>query len=187
MSHRFGKGIGGYSLIELSVVLVVAITLGVLAAPLLTGPLRDREFGVFAAELTGQLLLARSHALHMREEVHFDFQSDREFRYRLLRRRPGGGWRALSLNTWPFGYGRTIHAALPAWPLPHPHTGSPIRHPISSTHGQRFFFGAEGSSSGSVVFSDGRDRVLCAVISGETGRFRVYLWNRSEGDWDVYY
>jgi len=178
--------IRAYSLFELMVVLTVSLFLMSVTCPLFSRQLEESRFRAFCAELSGHLTLARHVAQVTETPVRMALSPDRETRYRCLQD-TNGKTRTLSVSSWQAGYNRKIGNHLPASPLPHPTGSGKLVRALSSTHAPDLVFGGRGASSATVVFSDGDERTVCVVVSGQTGRFRIFRWQPDTAMWKALY
>jgi len=169
----------GFSLIELVVVLALNAILFGLALPVLERPLKDAAFDRFEFELTGTLIEARRYAQLSGRAVWF--LPCENGGYRLVLDQRDGDLLTES------GVAGTIQCRLPDQGLRHPTSGGALSSSFSSSHSDGFVFRAKGSSSGTIVYSDGHSRAVCMILSGQTGRFRVFSWNRWEDIWEPRY
>jgi len=175
-----------FTLIEMMVVLSISLFLSAIVFPTYSRQLERARFEVFASELTGHLLLARRRAVLAGESVHMDFSESDSWRFRSLVEDSEGQWREISRSTATAG-NDDFKSRLPDFPLPHPTQPRNIQQALSSLHAPEVIFTPKGSSSATLVFCDNRNQVICAVISGQTGRFRIFTWDESSGDWKVYF
>ena len=175
-----------HTLLELLVVLTLVLFLMAVSWPFFSEQIRDSRFRAFTSELSGALVTARTAAQMTESPVHLDLTADETTRFRCLLL--DGEEPVLLLNSpWRGGYDNRIRNRLPPEPLPHPTRSGSLDNALSSTHAPRLIFGSRGSSSGTIVFSDGESRAVCAVVSGSTGRFRVFLWNSAAAEWRPIY
>jgi len=174
-----------YSLVEVMAVLVVNLIIFSLSLPLIMKPVRDSHFDQFACELTSHLVTARRMAQITGYSVWFTVKRDPEERYRVSQNSRDGKIEILS--HFGSGYPSSISNELPARVLLHPVSGNPIERSFSSTHLNGIVFKSKGSSSGTVVFSDGGTRAVCAVFSGQTGRFRLFMWDDDAESWNPFF
>ncbi len=174
--------IRAYTLLELMVVLAISLFLFSLACPLFSAQIEEGRFRAFCAELSGNLTLARHVAQITESPVRMAFTSDDENRYRCLQE-IDGDTRVLSVSSWHARYDRRIKNRLPPTALPHPTGNGDLTRALSSTHAPDLVFGGRGSSSGTLVFSDGDQRTVCVVVSGRTGRFRIFRWQADTTMW----
>jgi len=175
-----------YSLVELLVVLSIVLILIAVSWPLFAEQIHNSRFRAFTSELTGTLVTARSVAQMTENPVHLDLAPDGMSRFHCTMLI---GEREVFLvnSPWRGGYDNRIRNALPSEPLPHPTRSGDISKPLGSTHAPKLIFSSRGSSSGTVVFSDDEGRAVCVVVSGNTGRFRVFLWDRGAAAWRPFF
>lgn len=176
----------GFSLVELLVVVAVAGLLTAWALPTFDRPIRDSQFHAFAAELTANVILARAYAQMSGQSVELDFTETAQYRYRCSAH--GVAQRQLlCAHAWEPGYPSRVRNQLPASPLPHPAGQGMLDRAMSSTHAPKVIFAPGGSSNATLVFSDGAERSVCVIVSGQSGRFRVFLWDEMTHAWLDYY
>ena len=182
MSHSVG-----YTILELAVVLGMILILASFTFPSLSSAARDSHFHAFAAELTGHLVMARYQAQNNETSVAVDFTPTGHYRYACFVSSDTDNWDLISFSPWRRNYRARIRNRLPPNPLLHPTRSTMLDDPLRSTHAPKIIFGPNGSSSGTVVFSDGGQRVLCVVVSGQTGRFRVFIRTPRHPTWKIYF
>jgi len=173
----------GFSLVEMLTAMALSLILIAFAMPLFTSLTRDQQFSAFAAELSANLAMARRHAQTAHTGVRLEFESDAQFRYRMFAADADGQWRPLLHSVWQDGYPQNIRCQLPAAVLPHPTRPRDIETPIVGLHAPDLHFGPTGSGGGTVVFSDGEERAVCAVVSPQSGEARLFLWRPGESRW----
>ncbi len=176
----------GFTLVELMMVIAISLVMLSLTFPAFSARIRDSQFETFAAELAGHLVYARHQAQVNETSFALDFEATTDYRYACLMAEDEN-WTLVSLSPWRHNYFTKIRNQLPTDPLPHPTQKKVLDTALSSTHAPRVIFGPRGSSSGTIVFSDGKGRALCVVVSGQTGRFRVYIRTRTAPSWRKYY
>lgn len=176
-----------FSLLEMLVVISISTFLFAVSLPLLTHQAREAHFKSFASRLTGTLSLARRYAQIAGTSVRVDFTETEQYRFRVLADAGDGQWRPLAQNVRQANYSGRIRNQLPAGALPHPTQNKTLTRALSSTHAPFIIFGPRGSSSGTLVFSDGEERAVCAVISSQTGRIRVFLWRAESRSWQRFF
>jgi len=174
-----------YSLVEVMVVLACQGILFGLALPILTRPVNDSHFDQFCSELTGHLVHSRRLAQLTGRSVWFSVKREEGERYRVSCDSRDGSVQIRSIAG--SGYPSHISNDLPSIPLTHPVSGKPLKLAFSSSQLNGFVFREKGASSGNMVFSDGDKRAVCVVVSGETGRFRVYTWNIWDETWKLFF
>ena len=165
-----------FTLVELMVSLIITSILLAVGWPLFANHIDSSRFHAFSAELTGHMVLARHLALTTETSVQLDFRGDETSRYRCIQV-DGANTRIVSEAPWRGGYDSLISLKLHPRDLKHPtQTSKVITKPLSSTHAPKFIFTSRGSSSGTLLYSDGKQRAVCAVVSGSTGRFSIFRW-----------
>lgn len=172
-----------HTLLELLVTLTLSTILAAVSWPLFGERLRDARFQAFAGQLTEHLILVRAVAQQQETTTALDLTPDHRTLYRCLVDDETG---ERVFKERGFAGLEGVAAAVPH-ALPHPTSSRQITTGLSSTHAPHIRFSPIGASSATVVFSDGPKRVLCAVISSRTGRFRVYRWNAHTYDWEVFF
>lgn len=170
-----------HSLLELMVTLAIIAMMMLVSLPLLDGPIDDARFHAFSAELTGNLIYARRYAQVSHETLVLEFSDDPDAYYRCWIERDSGDRELLLLHSRLSRGG--IALTLPEGPIPHPTVSRTLDRPLTSTHEPEVHFTYRGASASSICFSDGEERVFCAVISPNSGRIRTYLWNADVHDW----
>ncbi len=176
-----------FSLLELLMVIAISTLLFTLALPPLAHQARDAHMRSFAAKLSANLGMARRYAQIAGTSVKLDFTETQDYRFQVLVDLGNDQWRPLIQNIAQSGYGERIRNQLPASALPHPTQNKMLTTPLSSNHAPFLIFGPRGSSSGTLVFSDGGNRAVCAVISSQTARIRVYLWRATDQSWQQFF
>ncbi len=174
-----------YSLIELMLGLAITALMLVIAVPLFSGPIGDSKFHAFAAEMTGNLVMARRYAQVSHRPVWFEFSEDEESYYNCWIEREDGSRELIAQHSKP----RDSHIDLTLLPttMPHPTQAKSIDQALSSTHAPRIHFTHLGSSAASITMTDSQRRAYCAVISPSSGRIRAYLWDADQQDWLAFF
>jgi len=173
----------GFSILELTTTLAISIILCLMSMPHMDGFKKDAAFRNFASELAGHLTAARRTAQLTERSAAIDFEEQTYCLYATWLWE-ADQWRLFSMKAREQD---KIRMELPPEPLKHPTTQRPINRALSLTHGSRLIFGPRGSGSGTVVFTDQDERSLCLVVSGQSGRIRIYLKMQREGSWRLYY
>ncbi|MDJ0841822.1 MAG: prepilin-type N-terminal cleavage/methylation domain-containing protein [Acidobacteriota bacterium] len=172
-----------FSLVELLIVLIISCLLMVVGWPLFGNYIDETRFQAFSAELTGHLFLVRHLAQTTETSVQIDFDANKEYRYQCVQV-DGPVRRVVSQAEPRGGYDDLIGTHLiSGFGLAHPTQKKDITKALSSTHAPRFIFAPKGSSSGTLVFTDGRQRAVCVVVSGSTGRFSIFRQQKGEPEW----
>ena len=176
----------GHTLIELLTALTIGILLLATALPRFSSSSDEASFQAFASELTGHLVMARRQAQIHQISVALDFSGADEWNYACFFQNQGE-WELQGLSPHRDGYRGKILNQLPPFAISHPTQNKTLDAALKSTHKPRVIFAPEGSSNATLVFSDGGDRVVCAVISGQTGRFRVFIKTPRYSDWKIFF
>lgn len=159
-----------YTLLEISVVTAICLTMAAVSYPVLNRNIDRARFDAFDQQVLGHLVLARQVAQKTEASIRLDLEPGEGYAYRLLMQSEST-WQEIARASFaPKGIG----LKLPLTKLTHPTLGRTISQPLRSTHAPHVIFTGKGSSSGTLVFSDGKNEALCIVISGSTGRFRAY-------------
>ncbi len=172
-----------FSLLELMTGMGISMILLSALVPGMSQRNREIRFRALASEVTDQIILARRHARMVSRSVRLLMVDDGEVYFRVEEQMEDGHWREISKSRIKKG----IRHDLPDFPLEHPTTGRVLDKPLSSTHRPAIIFAPDGSSSASLVFSDGDGRAYCAVISSRTGRIRAYNWSTHMEEWQVFF
>lgn len=181
---RQHQGRSGFSLTELSVALTIIALLAVTTNALLFGPLRDHQFMTFAVLVCGDFQRALSQAQTSYRPIRMNLRPEQDAFYQ-LEIQIDRGWHTLSLPIKHNRYQSQIAMAIKQ-PLPHPHNaGEQLSLAFRSSHAPYFYFRRQGSSSGTLAFSDPAGRTLCFVLAGDTNRLRAYLWLPSQNQWQA--
>ncbi len=175
----------GHTLVELLTVMALTTALAAAGLPLFARIVRDQQFKGFAAELAGHLSLARRVAQRAETSARFDFEADADYRYRGFVEE-NGALRPLAHSAWGRGYRRRIRCRLPESGATHPTSGRALTAPVSGLHAPSLIFGPRGSGGGTLVFSDGEGRALCAVVSPQSGEARLFLKIGKSEPWRVF-
>lgn len=174
-----------FSLIELVTAMTISIILLSLTTPGLTKMKKDGLFRNFASQLAGHLTAVRRTAQLTEKAAAMEFEPEANLLYSSFIWE-AQRWKQTSQQA-PDQVNYEIGLGLPSEDLMHPTRPGLLNRALNLTHGSRLIFGAEGSGSGSVVFSDEDGRCLCLVVSGQTGRFRIYTKMGPGRDWRLYY
>ena len=172
-----------HHLLELLVVLALSMFLLGISLPLFSDAVERSRFKSFASELTAHVSMARQHAQSNETSVKWDLDETAAFRYRISVREAGDRWRPLSRSSWKRPRHRAIRNLLPSIPLTHPTTGRVLDNACSTSQKRALYFGPRGASGGTLVFSDGKKRAVCVVVSSQTGRFLIYLLAEDGQTW----
>jgi len=164
-----------HSLLEMAIVLSLATALCLLASPGLASLLSQGQDQLFASRLSACLMMARRMGQLAPHGVRLDFSEEGSLRLVLE------GEDEEEAFTLPYQQEGWSNAPLPG--LPHPSQSAIISEGLSSNHGSTIHFLHQGSSSATITFSRPENRAVCAVISSQSGRFRVYLWEEQEQQW----
>lgn len=171
-----------FTLIELLIIIGLALFLAAVATPLFSQLLERARFQGFAARLEAHLAMAREVAQASESSVRLDLLPGPNFGYRIFVEKERDSWHELSRET---ALPKGVALKLPDVPLPHPSNGDVLVRALSSSHAPNIFFTPQGGSNATVVFSDGMKQAVCAVVSGRTGRFHVYLWQNQRSSWQA--
>jgi Tfp pilus assembly protein FimT len=163
-----------HSLLEMAIVLSLATTLCMLASPGLASLLHQGRDQLFASRITACLMMARRMGQLAPNGVQLNFAEEGNLRIQLAEEEEA----ALSL---PYSQDGWSNSPLPG--LPHPSQSGTIDVGLSSNHGNTVRFQHQGSSSATITFSRADNHAVCAVVSSQTGRFRVYLWDDMTQQW----
>lgn len=171
-----------FSITELSVTLCILSLLSVVSMAAVVKPLRDHQFGTFAALMCADFQRALTQAQVSYRPLRMNFNHGPEAFYR-LETQVDGQWLTLSLPIKLTGYQRSISLSVPDH-RPHPHhPHRPLDTAFRSSHAPYFYFKRVGSSSGTLAFSDRAGRTLCFILAGENNRLRAYLWLPGFDQW----
>lgn len=170
-----------WSLPEFAIVLTIQLLLLALAIPLFQKPFHDSQFEVFAHTWVGHLSSALSISRKTGLPMTLSLLDPAAERYRISFTHDMDTFQFNSVPT--NGYSMQIQCALPTEIIDHPTTDLPLTTAFTSSHGEIWRFGREGSSSGTIVFSDHEGRSLCTVLSGSTGSARTFIWDRDNREW----
>lgn len=166
----------GFSLSELVITLVIGLAWATLAMPLFTENRKNAQFTAFASEITASFTAAKQYAQLSGHSVTVDFDAASDLLFKMT-----SHGRLIASRQRSTAPKHQPTMTLPSRVLSHPTTGRRMTIPLSSTHGTRIIFGQRGSSSATLVFSQGDARVLCIVIAGQTGRMRAFV--HRDGAW----
>jgi prepilin-type N-terminal cleavage/methylation domain-containing protein len=195
------RAAGGWTLVELLVVLAILAVVALLGAPSLLRAMGDTRMRLAVSEVTSSMRLARAHAVRHGEKVGLRFDTSGgagKAVWVLYRDGDGDGVRAddIERGTDPRvrdgGFrrlGRAVRFGFPPGPPPRD-PGDPRRRlgglddPIRFNRSDMASFDPLGTATpGSVYLTDGRERLAAVRITGRTGRMQVLYYDRAREVW----
>lgn len=149
----------------------------------------DSQFEMFASEFSGALILARQYAQLSGQHVWVNLEEQGPSRFSCLVRNPGSPANefAIYVDHPRSGLDKKIRNQLIGMELPHPVQDRILDSPLTSTHAPNIIFTPHGASAATAVFSDGQTHAICAVISSQTGRIRLFSWDHDQSQWRDYF
>lgn len=176
-----------FSLLECLTVISLSMILLTLCLPSLNAVRRNAVMAGFADQLTGYFVLAQQRARQTGRPTWLDFQDQAPFLMTCYSESAAGEIIVLAKLRAPHASLLHIDRQLPQMELPHPTRSRILTKTLTSSHKGRYIFTMRGSSSGTLVFSDGQERAVCVVLSGMSGRFQVFLWQDQQKKWSRHY